>query len=71
MLRRIYWHKSLTDDAILEAVERYNVSLDNPGFCLVCGCEVDGVEPDARHYRCEACGADAVFGAEELLLAIA
>lgn len=40
----------------------------NTGFCLACGCDVDGVEPDARKYRCEACDADKVYGAEELLL---
>jgi hypothetical protein len=33
-----------------------------------CGCEVEGVEPDARKYECEACGEKTVYGAEELLL---
>ena len=40
----------------------------NPGFCLACGLEVDGVEPDARRYRCEDCGALKVYGLEELLM---
>jgi hypothetical protein len=71
MLARKFWHKSLTDDVILEAAERHQGSLDNPGFCLVCGCEADGVEPDARNYECEACGAEQVFGAEELLMVVA
>lgn len=43
-------------------------SLDNPGFCLDCGEECQGVEPDARRYRCESCGMPAVFGLEELLI---
>lgn len=68
MLKRKLWHKSLTDDVILEAGERSQTSLDNPGFCLICGTEVEGCEPDAEGYQCEACGADEVYGAEELLL---
>ena len=38
------------------------------GFCLACGEEADGVEPDARRYECESCGAAKVFGYSELLL---
>ena len=38
------------------------------GFCLACGEEADGVEPDARKYECESCGAPKVFGYAELLL---
>lgn len=30
--------------------------LDNSGFCMFCGEEVDYCELDARKYRCEACG---------------
>ena len=41
---------------------------DGTGFCIACGAQADGVEPDARHYVCEACGAAKVFGAEELLI---
>lgn len=41
---------------------------DNPGFCVACGTEAEGCEPDARHYPCEHCGQSAVYGAEELLL---
>lgn len=36
------------------------------GFCLACGETQSGVEPDARQYRCESCGAWKVYGAEEL-----
>jgi hypothetical protein len=42
--------------------------LDNPGFCVACGEEAEGVEPDARRYPCEACGQRSVYGAEELLI---
>jgi hypothetical protein len=38
------------------------------GFCLACKAEAYGVEPDAREYRCEACGQCRVFGCEELLM---
>lgn len=71
MLKRSLWHKSLTDDVIMEACERRYTSLDDPGFCLICGNEAHGVEPDARNYECEACGAEQVFGAEELLMCVA
>jgi hypothetical protein len=71
MLKRKYWHKSLTDNMIASAVECQITSLSDPGFCLICGCEAGGVEPDARNYPCEACGAEQVFGAEELMMIIA
>ena len=61
-------HHSITADRIIEAVECAHTSLDNPGFCIACGADADGCEPDARNYRCECCGASQVFGAEELLL---
>lgn len=70
MLTRKKWHPAITDDAIIEAAERRTTSLDNPGFCLACGNEADGVEPDARNYTCESCGARQVFGAEELLMGL-
>jgi hypothetical protein len=38
------------------------------GFCLACGAEVYGVEPDARRYVCECCGAAKVYGASELAI---
>jgi hypothetical protein len=42
------------------------------GFCLACGAEAsDGCEPDAEQYECESCGEHAVYGAEEILIAIA
>jgi len=41
---------------------------DFGGWCLACGGEAYGVEPDARRYPCEACGELRVYGAEELLI---
>jgi hypothetical protein len=41
---------------------------ESQGFCLACGAVNDGVEPDARKYECECCGAEKVYGAEELVL---
>lgn len=61
-------HLSITSERITAAVERSNTSLDNPGFCVSCGEEAEGCEPDARRYECEVCGEAAVYGAEELLL---
>ena len=61
-------HPSLTSDVIVAAVKRQMFELDNPGFCIKCGAEVDGCEPDARNYYCEECDQHTVFGAQELLL---
>jgi hypothetical protein len=44
---------------------------DNSGFCIACGDEAMGVEPDARKYTCESCGKPKVYGAEELLFMLA
>lgn len=38
------------------------------GFCLACGEPAEGVEPDARRYTCECCGAPKIYGAAELAL---
>ena len=51
-------------DRIIQAIK----DDDNIGFCIACGEEVYGVEPDARCYECESCGELKVYGAEELLL---
>lgn len=64
-------HQNVTLDRVTEAVQRASVTLDNPGFCVRCGAEAEGVEPDARRYECESCGEPGVYGAEELLLHLA
>ena len=47
---------------------RWVQTADNEGFCLACGETQDGVEPDARRYVCESCGAAKVYGNEERAL---
>jgi len=59
--------QTITLDQVMQAVE----SGDSIGFCVACGAETDGVEPDARNYKCDECGANKVFGAEELLIRMA
>ncbi|KKM79203.1 hypothetical protein LCGC14_1352210 [marine sediment metagenome] len=61
-------HKSITLDRVLAAVEASTFGLENAGFCLACGEDADGVEPDAEKYSCECCDASAVYGAEQCLL---
>ena len=56
-------HSSITTDRVIEAIE----ADDYLGFCVACGEEAFNVEPDARRYSCESCGARAVYGAEEIL----
>lgn len=41
---------------------------DGLGFCIGCGSEIYGVEPDAQKYPCESCGESLVYGLEELLI---
>ena len=56
--------RKLTMKRVLAAAKRDDYS----GFCTACGAHAHGVEPDARGYTCESCGADKVYGAEELVL---
>jgi predicted RNA-binding Zn-ribbon protein involved in translation (DUF1610 family) len=65
-----HMHPSITAERVGEAVERELTTLDNPGFCLACGAEAEGCEPDARQYQCESCGKFAVYRAAEILIAI-
>jgi hypothetical protein len=63
-------HPSITPDRVVDAVERRMFSLDDPGFCIACGADADGCEPDMRRGKCEHCGKRAVYGADEILLRI-
>ena len=63
-------HKSITVERITEAVERSMMECEYIGFCLACGNEQDGCEPDAQQYECDDCGERAVYGAEEILMMI-
>lgn len=60
-------HPSITFDRVFAAVERGKLTLDDPGICIACGLDHDGVEPDARKLPCFSCGESAVYGAWELL----
>jgi hypothetical protein len=64
-------HKSITPDRVVDAVGRRMFSLDNPGFCIACGEDAEGCEPDMRRGKCEHCGKRAVYGVYEILLEIA
>ena len=57
----------LTVEMVMDAYQ----ADDNLGFCMECGLEAYGVEPDAREYNCEGCEAPAVYGAGELLVMFA
>jgi hypothetical protein len=52
----------------LPEVSVSEVSDGTMGFCLACGAEAGGVEPDARRYQCESCGEAKVYGLGELAL---
>lgn len=53
----------VTLDQVIDAIE----SGEYIGFCIACGAENMGVEPDARKYPCEECDKRTVYGAQELL----
>jgi rubrerythrin len=40
----------------------------NVGYCAICGTAHEGIEPDARNYKCDSCDAKQVFGLEELMI---
>lgn len=58
----------INEERLLAAVKENMFGLGNTGFCLECGEEQEGCEPDARNYRCDSCDARQVFGAEEVLM---
>jgi len=41
---------------------------DSVGFCIRCGHEHHGIEPDVDNAKCKECGNNGVFGVEELLV---
>lgn len=63
-------HSSITIDRVTDAARESMFGMSNPGFCLACGEDADGVEPDARKYKCGVCGENAVYGAEEVLMMV-
>lgn len=61
-------HESITEDRVMDAVEACTYGTENPGFCIACGADHDGCEPDARNYKCYECGKREVYGAEQVML---
>lgn len=55
-------------ERLLEAAQEQMFGTENSGFCIECGEERDGCEPDARNYPCDACGGNSVYGASELII---
>jgi hypothetical protein len=62
--------EAVTLDRVMEALGEFGNG-EQVGFCLGCGAEASGVEPDAREYECEECGQSKVYGVEELLFMLA
>ena len=57
-------HPDVTFSRLEEAI----LAGENTGYCIDCGAETDGVEPDAERYPCHECGATTVYGADQLIL---
>jgi hypothetical protein len=58
-------YKFQSDITLMSAVEEDS----NSGFCIFCGDEHYGIEPDAKAYKCESCQhAKGVYGAEQLIV---
>jgi len=53
---------------IWEQVEAQLQCDDCEGFCLSCGAEAFGIEPDAAKYTCGSCGAREVYGTHNVLI---
>ena len=64
-------HPSITQERILEAARLSMFDSCYIGFCIACGEEATGVEPDICNYRCIKCKQNKVFGAESILPYIA
>ena len=60
-------HHSITAERVMGAAWRRQLKLAKPGFCVECGLEQFGCNPDTRRAKCRRCGKFMVYGAEELL----
>lgn len=49
-------------DRFIAAHQDNEFGLGTAGFCVKCGAEQSGVEPDARNYKCDECGSKSVMG---------
>ena len=61
-------HIYLSCSDVLDTVMALIVEDNDGGICAECRDVTYGVEPDAERYECDACGAMAVYGAEQYLL---
>lgn len=67
-IRRNEAGKIIAQYPTIEQVEDVINGDNTTGFCLACGAENDGCEPDARKYTCQECELPHVYGAEELVI---
>lgn len=64
--------KEIFEKAVIISQDEGDIGMDEyPGICHACGEVRSGVEPDAREYECEECGAHAVYGIEETIIMLA
>lgn len=61
-------HKSVTLDRLIELARSNFADCTNIGVCLACGEDAPSVEPDAAKYKCDMCGANEVYGVEEVMM---
>lgn len=61
---------SVSGGVVVVSAEEFGEAMGDgsAGFCLACGAESTGTEPDAERYRCYHCGEHRVYGAEQLLI---
>lgn len=62
---------NITADLSIDEVFTAAQADDYIGFCIHCGAEEYGVEPDARDYDRGCCPESSVYGAMEILFHIA
>ncbi len=59
-------HPTITLERVMAALDAGGY----PGFCVACGEETEGADPDTEGGECEACGRPTVYGAEALLISV-
>ena len=68
-MKHIRQYKSKSGKMQFQPSMAYLMALgEDSGFCLACGADADGVEPDARQYECCSCGEYKVYGREEIIM---
>lgn len=66
--RKFFTSKSGQRYAMFQLSEIEESREEYTGFCIRCGMEKGGVEPDARKYECDECGKRTVYGGEQIVL---